>query len=299
MTTDIENPPPLPLPEQPIPSPHAPLDAAHFVRTASAVASFTMWLLLRGRRVRVMATVIMIPALMPFLLAYLAPDDVSIDGQEVFIISMEFLYVGMLVPLGAIFFATSLLGDEMESRTFPLLLSRPLPRSALIMGKFAAYSAVCTSFFIASAFLVFAACVIALKMPLSIEYARYLAGYCFVLTAGVLAYGALCLAASTVTKRPVVLAIIFVYGWEQVSLIMPGYPRLFTIQAYLKALLPESQFQKWYEEVAVILDFIALTHIQIGPVRATITLTLIVVALLAISSYVVRNKEYAASPESV
>jgi len=282
-----------------MPSPHPPLDAAHFVRTASAVASFTMWLLLRGRRVRVMAAVIMLPALMPFLLAYLVPDHVTIDGQEVFIISMEFLYVGMLVPLGAIFFATSLLGDEMESRTFPLLLSRPLPRSALVIGKFAAYSTVCATFFIASTILVFAACVIALKMPLSVEYGRHLAVYCLVLTAGVLAYGALCLAASTVTKRPVILAIIFVFGWENLSSIIPGYPRLFTIQAYLQALLPESLFEKWYEEATVILDMVALTHIPIGPMRAALTLTLVVIGLLGVASYVVRNKEYAASPESV
>lgn len=299
MTTDVQTPPPVPLPEQPAPSPHPPLDMAHFVRTASAVASFTMWLLLRGRRVRVMAAVILIPALMPFLLAYLVPPDVEIDGYEVFVISMEFLYVGMLVPLGAIFFATSLLGDEMESRTFPLLLSRPLPRSALVAGKFAAYSAVCASFFIASALLVFAACVVALKMPLSIEHGRYLAGYGAVLIAGVLAYGALCLAASTLTKRPVVVAIIFVYGWEQFTRILPGYPRLFTIQAYLNALMPESLFEKFYEQATVVMDMIALTHIQIGPVRALITLTLVVLGLLAAASYVVRNKEYAASPESV
>ncbi len=299
MTTNTQTPPPLPLPEQPMPSPHAPLDAAHFVRTTSAVASFTMWLLLRGRRVRVMAAVIVLPAIMPFLLAYLAPDDITIDGEQVFIISMEFLYIGMLVPLGAIFFATSLLGDEMESRTFPLLLSRPLPRSALVIGKFCAYALVCSTFFIASTMLVFGACVIALKMPLSIEYARYLGAYCAVATAGVLAYGALCLAASTVTKRPVVLAIIFVYGWEKVSLIIPGYIRLFTIQAYLQALLPDSQFEKWYEQATVLLDMIALTQTPIGPARATITLILIVIGLLALASYVVRNKEYAASPESV
>lgn len=299
MTADTQTPPPIPMPEQPVPSPHPPLDAAHYVRTASAVASFTMWLLLRGRRVRVMAAVILIPALMPFLLAYLVPPDVEVDGHEVFIISMEFLYIGMLVPLGAIFFATSLLGDEMESRTFPLLLSRPLPRSALVAGKFAAYAAVCTAFFIVSTLLVFAACVIALKMPLAIEYAGFLIQYCAVLTAGVFAYGALCLAASTVTKRPVVLAIMFVYGWEQFTLVLPGYPRLFTIQAYLRAIMPESQFQKWYEQATVVLDMIALTHTEIGAVRAVITLALVVVGLLGVASYVVRNKEYAASPESV
>lgn len=258
-----------------------------------------MWLLLRGRRVRVMAVVILLPAMLPFLLAYLAPNNVHIDGHEVFIVCMEFLYVGMLVPLGAIFFATSLLGDEMESRTFPLLLSRPIPRSALIIGKFVAYATVCTTFFVAATLCVFAACVVALKMPLAIEYARFLAAYAVVLTLGVLAYGAFCLAASTLTKRPVILAIIFVYGWEQLTLIIPGYVRLYTVQAYLKALLPESQFDKWYEEVSGVLDFIAIAQTPIGPVRAVVSLTLIVVGLLAVASYVVRNKEYAASPESV
>jgi ABC-2 type transport system permease protein len=297
MTTDTHTPPPLPT--QPEPSPHAPLNAAHFVRTARAVASFTTWLLLRGRRIRVMAAVIFLPAVMPFVLAYLAPDHIVIDGYEVFVIGIEFLYIGMLVPLGAIFFATSLLGDEMENRTFPLLLSRPIPRSALVAGKFVAYAIVCSVFFIASIFALFAACVVALKLPLSVDNAIDLAAYCAVLIAGVFAYGAFCLAASTMTKRPVVLAIIFVYGWEQFTLILPGYPRLFSIQAYLKALLPDTPFERWYEQVTVIMDFIALTHVPIGPTRAVISLTLIVAVLLALSSYVVRNKEYAASPESV
>ena len=218
---------------------------------------------------------------------------------RVFVYGIEFLYIGMLVPLGAIFFATSLLGDEMESRTFPLLLSRPMPRSALVAGKFAAYAMVCSSFFLASVCLLFAACVVALKLPISVGYVQNLAIYCAVLVAGVLAYGAFCLAASTVTKRPVVLAIIFVFGWEQLTLIMPGYPRLFSIQAYLKALLPESAFEKWYEQVTVVMDFISLTHTPIGLIRAVISLIIIVLGMLAVSSYVVRNKEYAASPESV
>ena len=41
-------------------------------------------------------------------------------------------------------------------------------------------------------------------------------------------------------KRPLVIGLIFAFGWEQVVMAMPGYLKQFTIAYYLQALVPHA-----------------------------------------------------------
>ncbi|WP_193789019.1 ABC transporter permease subunit, partial [Zavarzinella formosa] len=46
------------------------------------------------------------------------------------------LYLGFLLPLFSLSFATGALGNERESRSLVWLMTRPLPRSAIYLAKF-------------------------------------------------------------------------------------------------------------------------------------------------------------------
>ena len=46
-----------------------------------------------------------------------------------------------MLPLAALFYATSLVADEVEGRTLTYLLTRPITRASILAGKFAAYLA--------------------------------------------------------------------------------------------------------------------------------------------------------------
>jgi len=50
-------------------------------------------------------------------------------------------YVRNVVPLIALFYATSLVADEVEGKTLTYLLTRPIRRGAILAGKLAAYLA--------------------------------------------------------------------------------------------------------------------------------------------------------------
>ena len=41
-------------------------------------------------------------------------------------------------------------------------------------------------------------------------------------------------------KRPLVVGLVFAFGWEQFALIMPGYVRRFTLMYYIQSLVPHA-----------------------------------------------------------
>jgi hypothetical protein len=41
-------------------------------------------------------------------------------------------------------------------------------------------------------------------------------------------------------KRPLIVGLVFAFGWEQIALIMPGYVRRFTLMYYIQSLVPHA-----------------------------------------------------------
>ncbi len=55
---------------------------------------------------------------------------------------------------------------------------------------------------------------------------------------GLAVYGAVFAFVGAFFKRPLVIGLIFAFGWEQVVMALPGYLKQFTIAYYLQALVP-------------------------------------------------------------
>ena len=69
--------------------------------------------------------------------------------------SIAFYYVRNVLPLAALFYATALIADEVEGKTLTYLLTRPIRRSAILAGKFAAYLATTLALSLPAAVLTF------------------------------------------------------------------------------------------------------------------------------------------------
>ena len=109
-----------------------------FVNVFTAIATFTTFLYFRRRRTWLMALLITTPVFVPFL-AIFNPSESSDYPQEVFDAVAQFLYLLTITPLMALVFGCSLLSEEIEGRTLPLLLARAAPRSAIVLGKYVAF----------------------------------------------------------------------------------------------------------------------------------------------------------------
>jgi len=156
----------------------------------------------------------------------------QIDSETLFTTAMTLLYLRFIVPALGVFYGTSLIADEVEEKTITYLFTRPIPRGAIVLGKYLAYIVCATAVVLPSAALVFMVMVPFPDMaPLFGSFARTLG----VLALGLGAYGAVFLWAGVLFKRPLIGGLLFVFGWEQLAAILPGYMGRLTISHYLQA----------------------------------------------------------------
>ena len=59
--------------------------------------------------------------------------------SDLYAVIVALYWIRNVLPLAALFFATSLVADEVEGRTLTYLITRPLTRPSIFVGKFAAY----------------------------------------------------------------------------------------------------------------------------------------------------------------
>jgi hypothetical protein len=60
------------------------------------------------------------------------------------------------------------------------------------------------------------------------------------LALGLAVYGGVFAFVGAFFKRPLVIGLVFAFGWEQVTLALPGYLKQFTVAYYLQALVPHA-----------------------------------------------------------
>jgi ABC-type transport system involved in multi-copper enzyme maturation permease subunit len=147
------------------------------------------------------------------------------------------LYVRFVVPMLGAFYGTSLIADEVEDRTITYLFTRPVPKSAVLIGKYAAYLA-CTVLVVLPSLTVVFFLLIPLREigPAFSTLATDLA----LLAAGLAVYGGVFALVGTSARWPLVIGLVFAFGWEQLAMAMSGYVRRFTIVYYLQGLVPHA-----------------------------------------------------------
>lgn len=270
------------------------LGTTHHLRILVSVASMTIRLHVRRARTWIMGAMMLAPCTLPAAAAYYGPDN-AMPPDRLAVALSDFLYVYTLVPLTALFYACALLAEEIEGHTFPLLLARPASRGAIVLGKYAAFVCVAAPLLTVSLIATFYSSVWFLKLPLTGAHHGLLVRYVALCTAGLAAYGALCLMVSTVTRRPVLVAALFIFGWEKMVIALPGYADFLTLQKYLGRLLPEVAFRR-VEIAKVELPVELMREVYpVGVGTAAIALAGATAVLLAIACVAARMRQYATS----
>jgi ABC-type transport system involved in multi-copper enzyme maturation permease subunit len=211
-------------------------------------------------------------------------DGVRVDSVSIFGVMIWLLFLRFIVPVLGVFYGTSLIADEVEDKTITYLFTRPIRRSAVLMGKYIAYL-VCTTLVVLPG--------VMLVYFLLVPFARIGASFTMLATdlgllaLGLAAYGGLFALVGAVLKRPLVVGLVFAFGWEQFALIMPGYVRRFTLMYYIQSLVPHAIPD---EGVASLLNF----FIQSPPstLVCLASLTGATAVSLVLAGRVVERREY-------
>ena len=158
-------------------------------------------------------------------------------GTMVYGMMIWLIYVRFLVPVLGVFYGTSLIADEVDDKTLTYLFTRPIQRSSVIIGKYLAYL-VCTVLILLPSVVV----VFFLAVPLGrgatiAQMFPTLLTDLGMLALGLAAYGAVFAFVGARLKRPLVVGLLFAFGWEPAVLIAPGYLKRVTVAYYLQALV--------------------------------------------------------------
>ncbi len=165
-------------------------------------------------------------------------SEIRMTGPAIFGLMIWIFYLRFTVPVLGVFYGTSLMADEVEDKTITYLFTRPIRRGAVLFGKYLAYLA-CTIFVVLPSVVLVYLLVVPMHGSLGgafIDLVKDLS----LLALGLAVYGAVFAFVGAKFKRPLLVGLIFIFGWEQAALAFPGYLKKFTVAYYLQGLVPHA-----------------------------------------------------------
>jgi ABC-type multidrug transport system permease subunit len=270
---------------------------ANFFRAVLRVFDLSIGEMLWSRRTIFMALVVGGPVAIALLFRLLdvfgvpaiRVNRVRVGGETIFGAMIWLLYLKFAVPVLGVFYGTSLMADEIEDKTITYLFTRPIRRGAVLVGKYLSYL-VCTGLVVLPSVMLVYFLVVPLGGGSLGRSFPSLAIDLGLLALGLATYGAVFGFIGSWLKRPLVAGLVFAFGWEQVTMIAPGYLRRATVAYYLQGLAPHAMP-----------DDSALTALQSlfrdlpSPAVSLASLFAIVAIFLWLAARTVERREYVLS----
>lgn len=133
------------------------------------------------------------------------------------------LGIAVVLPVMALIIGTGVLGSEIDDGTLVHVLAKPLPRREIVLAKLVVAVVVTT---LVVGVPMFVVGLVARSVPLA-------AGLVVACAVGALAYTALFLALSLLTRRPVLLGLLYVLIWEGILGNLLSGTRVLSVQQYV------------------------------------------------------------------
>ena len=215
------------------------------VASAARVLDLSLGEMLWSRRSVFLALVVGGPVLLAAVIriATTSFGPVQINGEGVggaalFGMVIWLLYIRFIIPVLGVFYGTSLIADEVDDKTITYLFTRPIPRRAVLFGKYLAYL-ICTVLLILPSVVLVYFLLTPIGASLGASFPALVEDLAM-LAIGLAAYGAVFAFVGARMKRPLVTGLVFAFGWEPAVLLFPGYLKRLTVAYYLQALVPHA-----------------------------------------------------------
>ncbi|MBA2306422.1 MAG: ABC transporter permease subunit [Acidobacteria bacterium] len=281
------------------PTPARPLPPApSFVASSLRIMDLSISEMLWSRRTVFMLLIVSAPVLIALFVRLLvglgAPlfeetrngvTTVRMTGPAIFGMMIWIFYLRFTVPVLGVFYGTSLIADEVEDKTITYLFTRPIAKGAVLVGKYLAYL-VCTVFVVLPSVMLVYLLIVPMQGSLGGSFLDLLKDLSL-LALGLAVYGAVFAFIGAKFKRPLLIGLIFIFGWEQAALAFPGYLKYYTVAYYLQALVPHAMPND--STLSMIQGIFRQT-----PGMATSLLGLFVIwaIFLSVAAWVVERREY-------
>ena len=211
----------------------------------------------------------------------------TVGPDQALALIMSF-FLQFLSVLIALFYATALIADEVDNKTFIYLFTRPVRKYSIILGKFAAYILEVFLILIPPMLLTFLIITIGSETDSSFaERLSIFSKQSGLILVALVVYGAIFTFFGTWWKRPLLLGLIFAFGWEKTVLAVPGTIRKFSVIHYLTSIFPKLPPIKGF-----VIKLPAEAISSSSPLLSAIVLVVITCLFLGLSIFTIYRKEY-------
>lgn len=268
--------------------------APGFLTSSLRVMDLSVGEMLWSRRTVFMILIVTAPVLIALFVRLLValgapvlsgPGNVRMTGPGIFGMMIWIFYLRFTVPVLGVFYGTSLIADEVEDRTITYLFTRPISKGAVLVGKYLAYL-VCTVFVVLPSVMLVYLLVVPMQGSLGGSFLDLVKDLSL-LALGLAVYGAVFAFIGAKFKRPLLIGLIFIFGWEQAALAFPGYLKYYTVAYYLQALVPHAMPND--STLSMIQGLFRQTPGMAGSLAG---LFVIWAVFLGIAAWVVERREY-------
>ena len=247
---------------------------------------------LRRDRFLLMAVICVLPVIIPIFVALFSRAMFRESGLEIFIRLSEQVFVHTLTPLLALFIGLIGIREEVDSLTIVYLLTRPVSKSAWILGRFLAYMLIATFLLTVGLVFTFFACIVLGSIHVDFIGIGLLLQYLGVGIMGLLGYGAISFMLGCATNYPIIIGVILFFGWEKIANVIPGIADFWTIQKYLDSMFPALASQRYNRAVMTVIGSFQKELFFVSPLRATITIILLSASFLFLAIGFVLWREF-------
>jgi ABC-2 type transport system permease protein len=255
-----------------------------FLAGARGVFDLTLEGMVWSRRSFMMAVLLGLPVVfgLVYRFALVAHIPAKLTGFDLYGVIVAVYYVRNVLPLAALFYATSLIADEVEGKTLTYLLTRPLRRESILAGKFAAYVVTTLVLTLPATVITFFLLVTARGFAGTGAAAPDLFRDMGAISITLVSYGALFTLLGVLLRRPVIPGLLFLFVWELVAN-LPGYLPRFTLTAWLRSLIRHRPAQEGLSDLFG----------QVLPLgESLLVLATATLGLLALSFWIFARREY-------
>ncbi len=207
----------------------------------------------------------------------------ALPASQVFGTLMATAVMRFLVAFITLFYGTALVSEEVEGKTITYLFVRPVPKPAIMLGKYLALTWIGTILVLPTVIASYAVLYIGTDIRPFFLDLRVLARDIGVIFLALLVYGSFFCLLGAWLKHSILVGLAYAFGWEGIVALLPGFTRKLTITHYLQSVFPHE-------------DTISALSMLVGertdPVQAIVTLVLLTVFFVATASLVLREKEY-------
>jgi ABC-type transport system involved in multi-copper enzyme maturation permease subunit len=238
----------------------------------------------KSRRTRFFFVLSFLPVAVALIIKFnqLFSERHSLEGIYLFTNIIMLFYLQLIILILALFYGTSVCSEDVEGKTLSYLLTRPIPKSSIVLGKYAAYTLIII--IMTTLGLLFSFAVLNIDHLLDGSLYLTLFRYWGVLILGIVAYTAFFTFFGSFLRRSIFFGLLFTFGWESVIQYFPGSTQRFAIAHYLKSFLPYSSSGRF--------SFLTFRLEPTRPGIALLVLFLITAAFLGLTCLLFSLREY-------